>query len=97
MVRRRTFGLPLVAVATAAIVTTSSPIAAVVDNPDVMLGTLVAGSIVAFLLVNWWEEVGWTGFALERLQPKLGPIGASVVTTGSRRCCTCLWSSWPAA
>ena len=75
------FGLPLVAVATAAIVTTSNPIAAVVDNPDVMLGTLVAGSIVAFLLVNWWEEVGWTGFALERLQPKLGPIGASVVTT----------------
>ena len=75
------FGLPLVAVATAAIVTTSNPIAAVVGNPDVMLGTLVAGSIVAFLLVNWWEEVGWTGFALERLQPKLGPIGASVVTT----------------
>ncbi len=75
------FGLPFVAIVTAAIVTTSNPIAAVVDNPDVMLGTLVAGSIVAFLLVNWWEEVGWTGFALERLQPKLGPIGASVVTT----------------
>ena len=75
------FGLPLVAVATAAIVTTSNPVAAVVGNPGVMLGTVVAGSIVAFLLVNWWEEVGWTGFALERLQPKLGPIGASVVTT----------------
>jgi len=75
------FGLPLVAIVTAAIVTTSNPIAAIAGNPDVMLGTLVAGSIVAFLLVNWWEEVGWTGFALERLQPKLGPIGASVVTT----------------
>ena len=75
------FGLPLVAVATAAIATTSNPVAAVIGHPDVMLGTVVAGAVVAFLLVNWWEEVGWTGFALERLQPKLGPIGASVVTT----------------
>ena len=91
------FGLPLVAVATAAIVTTSNPIAAVVDNPDVMLGTLVAGSIVAFLLVNWWEEVGWTGFALERLQPKLGPIGASVARPGARRSCTCRSCSWSVA
>ena len=75
------FGLPMTAVATAAVVTMSNPIAAIVGNPDVMLLTGVAGAVVAFLLVNWWEETGWTGYAFERLQPKLGPIGASVVTT----------------
>ena len=43
-------------------------------------GTIVAGALVAFLLVNWWEEVAWTGFALHRLQGRIGPIGASVAT-----------------
>src|SRR5690606_8018229 len=43
--------------------------------------TVLIGAVVAFLLVNWWEETAWTGFALERLQPRLGPIRASVVTT----------------
>ena len=42
---------------------------------------VVAGAAIAFLLVNWWEEVAWTGFALERMQPRIGPIAASVVTT----------------
>jgi uncharacterized protein len=36
---------------------------------------------IAILLVNWWEEAGWTGFALHRLQPRMGPIPASVATT----------------
>jgi uncharacterized protein len=74
-------GLPSIAVATASIATTGNPIAAIVGHPDVVLMTVVAGAIVAFLLVNWWEEAGWTGFAFERLQPRIGPMGASVVTT----------------
>ena len=37
-------------------------------------------AVIAFVLINWWEEVAWTGFALERLQPRIGPIAASVVT-----------------
>jgi uncharacterized protein len=73
-------GLPLVAVATAAVVMTANPIGAIVGSPGV-LATAVIGAVVAFLLVNWWEEAGWTGFAFERLQPRLGPIGASVATT----------------
>ena len=43
--------------------------------------SVVLGAVVAFALVNWWEEAAWTGFALERLQPRMGPIRASVVTT----------------
>ena len=46
-----------------------------------VLGTVVAGALVAFLLVNQLEEAAWTGFALHRLQPRMGPIAASVVTT----------------
>ena len=57
-----------------------TPIAALGSNPAV-IATVVVGAVMAFVLVNWWEEVAWTGFALERLQPRMGPIGASVVTT----------------
>ena len=52
-----------------------------VTRPDVIFATVLAGALVAFLLVNWWEEVAWTGFALHRLQGRIGPLAASVVTT----------------
>jgi len=74
------FALPAVALATAALVSGGAPLAAIAADPAILVG-VVLGAIVAFALVNWWEEAAWTGFALERLQPRLGPIGASVVTT----------------
>jgi uncharacterized protein len=73
--------LPGAALATAVAMAGIDPVIALVTRPDVALATVVAGALVAFLLVNWWEETGWTAFALERLQPRIGPIGASVVTT----------------
>lgn len=73
--------LPLIALAAAVPFAGIDPILALVTRPDVLAGTVVAGALVAFLLVNWWEEAGWTGFALHRLQPRIGPIAASVVTT----------------
>jgi membrane protease YdiL (CAAX protease family) len=51
-----------------------------VSSPTIVVGVVI-GAVVAFLLVNWWEETAWTGFALARLQRRLGPIQASVVTT----------------
>jgi uncharacterized protein len=57
-----------------------APISALASNPAVVV-TIALGAVVAFALVNWWEETAWTGFALERLQPRMGPIAASVVTT----------------
>lgn len=93
--RRRTFRLPVhpgwylfallllpaVALAAALPFAGLDPLVALVTRPDVIAGTVVAGALVAFLLVNWWEEVAWTGFALHRLQGRIGPIPASVVTT----------------
>ena len=73
--------LPGAALGTAIAIAGLGPVSALVTSPGVVLGTVVAGALVAFLLVNWWEETAWTGFALERLQPRLGPIVASVVTT----------------
>ena len=76
-----TFLLPVVAVATTAAFAGIDPIIELVSSPGMLLGTVLAGALVAFLLVNWWEEAAWTGFALHRLQPRMGPIVASVVTT----------------
>ena len=72
--------LPGAALVTAVVVAGLDPLINLVAAPAVLL-TVIVGALFAFLLVNWWEEAAWTGFALERLQPRLGPIGASVVTT----------------
>lgn len=56
------------------------PIMKLIAGPAILVG-VVLGAVLAFLLVNWWEEAAWTGFALDRLQAGMGPISASVVTT----------------
>ena len=73
--------LPGAALAIAVAVSGIDPIAKLIASPGVLLGIVFVGALIAFLLVNWWEETAWTGFALERLQRPMGPIGASVVTT----------------
>lgn len=72
--------LPWTAVLTATLLTGTSVIAELVSNPAILLG-IVVEALVAFALVNWWEEAAFTGFLLHRLQPRMGPIRASVVTT----------------
>jgi membrane protease YdiL (CAAX protease family) len=73
--------LPVAALAAAVVVGGAGVVASVVGSSAGLLFVIVAGAVFAFVLVNWWEEAAWSGFALERLQPRLGPIGASVVTT----------------
>ena len=73
--------LPATALATAIAIGGFDVLAAIAGDPVAVLATIVVASLLAFALVNLWEEAAWTGFALERLQPRLGPIGASVVTT----------------
>jgi uncharacterized protein len=74
------FLLPGAALAAAVALAGIEPIVALVSSPGILVGTVV-GAIVAFVLVNWWEETGWTGFVLQRLQPRMGPIRASIVST----------------
>ena len=72
--------LPVTGLVAASVVSGFTPIASLIANPAVAI-SVVVGAVFAFVLVNWWEEVGWTGFALERLQPRIGPVASSVVTT----------------
>ncbi len=72
--------LPLTALAAAVVFAGFEPLVAIVREPMLLVGWL-AGLLLAALLVNYWEEVGWTGFVLHRLQPRIGPVAASVVTT----------------
>jgi membrane protease YdiL (CAAX protease family) len=73
--------LPATALASTVAVAGIDPVMRLIASPEIMVGVVFLGALLAFLLVNWWEEAAWTGFALERLQPRMGPIGASVVTT----------------
>jgi membrane protease YdiL (CAAX protease family) len=73
--------LPVTALAAAAIVGGAGVVTSIAADPVSILLVTVVGAVFAFALVNWWEEAAWSGFALERLQPRLGPVGASVVTT----------------
>jgi membrane protease YdiL (CAAX protease family) len=73
--------LPVAALGAAIVVGGVAVLTAIVGSSAMITITIVVGAPLAFVLVNWWEEAAWTGFALERLQPRLGPIGASVVTT----------------
>lgn len=73
--------LPAVALAIGVVLEGMDILSALVETPGILVDALVVGGLSAFLLVNWWEEAGWTGFALDRLQPRIGPVASSVVTT----------------
>jgi uncharacterized protein len=71
--------LPLSALAAVVIGQGTLPLSNLAAQPA-LFGSLGVSLVVAFLLVNWWEEVGWTGFVLDRLQRRTHPVWASVVT-----------------
>jgi membrane protease YdiL (CAAX protease family) len=73
--------LPAAALGAAVVVAGADVLGSIGTNAATIALTIVVGAPLAFLLVNWWEEAAWTGFALERLQPRVGPVAASVVTT----------------
>lgn len=72
--------LPGAALAVAFVLAGASPVVTLVSDPSIALSA-VLGAVIAFALINWWEEAAWTGFALHRLQGRIGPVRASVVTT----------------
>ena len=72
--------LPGAALATAFVLAGAAPVVALASDPSIAISA-VLGAVIAFALINWWEEAAWTGFALHRLQRRMGPVRASVVTT----------------
>lgn len=72
--------LPLAALAVAVVAQGIAPLGAIASEPSLIIDWLIALAVAA-VLVNFWEELAWTGFVLHRLQPRIGPMQASVVTT----------------
>lgn len=72
--------LPVSALLAAVVAQGTTPLTNLAAKPDVLASAGI-GLLVAFLLVNWWEETGWTGFVLHRLLGRMHPVSASVVTT----------------
>jgi membrane protease YdiL (CAAX protease family) len=81
------FGIPLVYVAAASFVLGTAPLEALIEDWPLFFTTYLPKVVMVFLIVSLWEEIGWMGFALPRLQDKFGPLMASAVLG-------VLWALW---
>ena len=72
--------LPLAALTVAVAIEGTQVLSALADDPAMAAGWLVEIA-VAYLVINLWEELAWAGFVLHRLQPRFGPLRATVLTT----------------
>jgi membrane protease YdiL (CAAX protease family) len=72
------FGLPVAALIGMSVVYGFAPLTALPHQGPALIGYLAQVILVA-ALVNLWEETGWTGFMLTRLQPRYGALVASLL------------------
>jgi membrane protease YdiL (CAAX protease family) len=81
------FGTLLAVTAVAAIVISAEVLTALLSNLGLALSTYAIALITGVILGPLWEEPGWRGFALPRLQSRYGPLlGTLVLGT--------LWAAW---
>jgi membrane protease YdiL (CAAX protease family) len=81
------FGLPLVYFLAASFVLGMAPLDALIKEWPLLFTSYLPKVAMVFLIVSLWEEIGWMGFALPRLQDRYGPLLASVVLG-------VLWALW---
>lgn len=72
--------LPLAALGFAIVTQGTVPLDVLAADPNVVT-SWATRVVIAVVLINFWEELGWTGFVLHRLQPRVGPLRATVLTT----------------
>lgn len=72
------FGLLAVALAGVVVAYGAAPLVALAHQAPLLIGFLFQVALVA-VLVNLWEETGWTGFMFTRLQPRFGALVASLL------------------
>jgi membrane protease YdiL (CAAX protease family) len=71
----------------ASLVLGTAPLEALIEDWPFLFTSYLPKVVMVFLIVSLWEEIGWMGFALPRLQEKYGPLMASVVLG-------VLWALW---
>lgn len=81
------FGILAALTALAAVVLGPAVLSEFVRNLGLILPAYLATLAVGVILGPLWEEPGWRGFALPRLQAQLGPILGSVILGA-------IWAVW---
>jgi membrane protease YdiL (CAAX protease family) len=81
------FGIPLVYFAGASLMLGTAPLEVLVEKWPLVFTSYLPKVLMVFLIVSLWEEIGWMGFALPRLQDRHGPLLASAVLG-------VLWALW---
>jgi len=81
------FGVPLVYFVAASLVLGAAPLEALIEQWPFLFTSYLPKVVMVFLIVSLWEEIGWMGFALPRLQDRYGPLLASTVLG-------VLWALW---
>ncbi len=73
------FGLLVVSLLGTIPFTGVAPLEALAKDWTLLFTVYLPGILVPFVLVNLWEELGWTGFMQHTLQEQHGPVLASVI------------------
>jgi CAAX protease family protein len=81
------FGVPVVYFVAASLVLGTAPLEALTEKWPFLFTSYLPKVAMVFLIVSLWEEIGWMGFALPRLQDRHGPLLASAVLG-------VLWALW---
>ena len=81
------FGVPVVYLVAASLVLGAAPLDALIEKWPLLFTSYLPKVVMVFLIVSLWEEIGWMGFALPRLQERCGPLPASAVLGA-------LWALW---
>jgi membrane protease YdiL (CAAX protease family) len=78
------FALPVLAVLVAGIWPGMMPVTAVADRWPLLFTAFLPQALLIALLISVWEEGGWTGFLLPRLQERWGPLTSSVLVAAGQ-------------
>ena len=77
------FAPPITALLGASLWLGTAPLEAFVARWQLLFTVFLPEALVGFVLINLWEEGGWTGFLLPRLQERWGPLLASLMVAAA--------------